>query len=87
MFGNDPRDLCETLTTMRREAINKCRSNQHEAARLMAAQLELDRRFDAFDKQKLVSRVQLHVSNGAQLNLDDPSLKAGGTSWEQSRKY
>jgi hypothetical protein len=52
--------------------------NQTEAKQKMTEWLANDRRFDAFDPQRLIERVQLSKNNGAVLDLDDPQLQRGG---------
>ena len=62
------------------QAWAKQRSNfdQNEAKRQMVEWLGQDRRFDNFDHGRLVDRVRLCTSNGAQLDLTDPQLQKGG---------
>jgi hypothetical protein len=78
MFGKDQRDLTATLSEMEYFARQKSNFNQVEAKQRMVEWLAHDRRFDAYDPQRLVERVQLSKNNGAVLDLDDPQLKRGG---------
>jgi hypothetical protein len=78
MFGTDPRDLARTLSEMETLARQKSNYNQTEARQTMAEWVAQDRRFDGYDTQRLVERVQLHKFNGAVLELDDPQLRKGG---------
>jgi hypothetical protein len=78
MFGKDAGDLAATLTQMETLARQKCNFNQVEAKQKMREWLATDRRFDAYDPQRLIERVQLHKSNGSVLELDDPQLLKGG---------
>lgn len=75
MFGNDPRDLAQTLTQMERLSRERANFDQTEAREKFKDFLETDRRFDEYDKNALVARVMECRSNGAILDLDDPRLK------------
>jgi hypothetical protein len=75
MFGSDERDLTATLTQMHRIAIERSRWDQVAAKEVFKQYLSADRRFDEFDKDALVARVQECRSNGAVLDLEDPRLK------------
>jgi hypothetical protein len=79
MFGNDDRDMARSLGEMLRVARERCQQNQIEAKETMKNWLELDRRFDTYDKDRLVERVQEARYNGRTLDLDDPYLQRGGT--------
>jgi hypothetical protein len=85
MFDHDQRDLTATLSNMHRQAIDRCQSNQIEAKQKMAQWLGNDRRFDSYDASRLVDRVALCRSNGAQLDLSDPQLLRGGKPRPLSR--
>lgn len=75
MHGNDPRDLAATLTNMHRTAIERARWDQNEAKEIMRSYLHTDRRFDHYNADRLIERIQECRSNGAVLDLDDPRLK------------
>ena len=78
MHGTDERDLLQTLGSMARLSVDRCNANKVEAKAVMKRWLELDRRFDPFDKDALVERTMLSRSNGCVVELDDPSLRGQG---------
>jgi hypothetical protein len=78
VFSDDPKDLARSLGEMHRLARERCWQNQVEAKETMKGWLQHDRRFDAFDKDRLVERVQEASYNGRTLDLDDPFLRRGG---------
>ena len=73
MFRNDPRDLAATLSEMEYRARQLTNFNQPEAKAKMAEWLANDRRFDAYDAQRLIERVQLSKNNGAVLSWTIPN--------------
>jgi len=77
MFERDPRDLTTTLSEMERQARIKTNFSQSEAKEKLAEWISQDRRFDQFDKARLVQRVAECRQSGAVLDLDDPVLKGG----------
>jgi hypothetical protein len=77
MFDPEEKDLAQTLSQMERQARERSNFNQLEAKERMARWVANDRRFDGYDAEKLVERVQYCKSNGAALNLDSPELKRG----------
>ena len=77
MFGNDERDMMAALATMERLSRERSNFNQTQAKETFKSYLQLDRRFDQFDKDVLVDRVMHCRSRGARLELDDPRLKGG----------
>ena len=79
VYGKDERDLAVTLTRMSDLARERSNFNQHEAKETMAKWLADDRRFDSFDKQRLIERVQDCRYRGAVLDLTDPQLQLGGS--------
>ena len=87
MYGTDLRDMTRTLSEMEYEARQKTNFNKVEAAQKMAEWLSHDRRFDAYDPQRLIERVQLHKYNGAVLELDDPQLLKGGQPRPLDRRW
>ena len=87
MFRNDPRDLAATLAEMEYRARQLTNFNQVEAKGKMQEWIANDRRFDGYDHQRLVERVQLSKSNGACLELDDPQLKKGGQPRPLDRRW
>lgn len=77
MFDNTERDMAQTLTQMQRLALERSHWDQNEAKERFKNFLSVDRRFDAFDKDALIDRVNECRSNGAVLDLDDPRLRGG----------
>ena len=75
MYGNDERDLCATLSQMHRIAIERAHWNQNEAKEILKGYVQSDRRFDPFDADRLIERVQEARSNGRTMDLDDPFLR------------
>jgi hypothetical protein len=75
MFEKDQRSLCQALTAMERQSREATRFDQIAAREKFKEYLGQDRRFDPFDKDALVRRVQECRSNGAVLELDDPRLQ------------
>lgn len=75
MFGSDPRDMTAALATMERLARERSNFDQMAARQTFREFLSQDRRFDGFDKDRLIARVQECRSCGAALDLEDPRLK------------
>ncbi len=79
MFDSNERDLCATLSQMHRTAIERSNFDQNQAKHVMRQYLQADRRFDQFDPDRLIERVQEARSNGRTMDLaDDPYLRKGG---------
>ena len=87
MFGTDPRDLVRTLSEMESLARQKTNFSQTEAKQKMVEWLAHDRRFDAYDAQRLIERVQLFKHNGVVLEMDDPQLLKGGQPRPLDRRW
>src|SRR5215204_5472587 len=77
MFERDERDLCITLSEMERRSRIATNFDQPAALEKMKTYLAADRRFDGYDKDRLVKRVQECRSAGATLDLSDPVLRGG----------
>jgi hypothetical protein len=75
MFGNDPRDLCQTLSTMETEARRRCNYNQIEAKTVLKSWIGNDKRFSDFDPDILAARVVECKNSAASLDLSDPRLR------------
>ncbi len=78
MFGSDERDLCATLAEMRRTAIQRAHWDQNAAAKIMKGYLAADRRFDAFDPDRLIQKTEEARSRGRTMELSDPWLQKNG---------
>jgi hypothetical protein len=87
MFGKDQRDLAVTLTRMADLAREKTNFNQNEAKQKMAEWLQTDRRFDDYDPERLIERVNQCRYNGAVLDLSDPQLQRGGQPRPLDRRW
>jgi hypothetical protein len=77
MFGEDERDRVAALAEM--ERLSRVRSNFDTVAarETFKSYLNADRRFDGYNKDALVARVQ-ECKQGATLDLTDPVLKGQG---------
>jgi hypothetical protein len=78
VYSNDERDLCASLSLMHKTAMEKTQFNQTEARNKMQEWLAQDRRFDGFDPDRLVKRIEECKSCGRTADLSDPYLKRGG---------
>jgi hypothetical protein len=78
MFGRDDRNMAATLQEMHRVSLWRTNSNQGEARELFRNYLKDDRRFEGYDKDRLMDAVTRCRSNGAALDLQDPYLFKGG---------
>ena len=63
---------------MEMEAKQRCNFNQAEARERMAHWISQDRRFDGYDADRLVERVQRCRSNGAVFDIEAPEFEKGG---------
>jgi hypothetical protein len=79
MYGNTPRDLALSLGDMQRAALERSQYDQNAAKGVFREYLERDRRFDQYDADRLIDRVQEARSCGRTLDLDDPFLQRGGS--------
>ena len=75
MFGDTERDKVSTLAEMERLSGVRTNFDQVAAREVFKQYLDADRRFDGYDKDRLVARVQECKACGATLDLDDPVLK------------
>jgi hypothetical protein len=79
VFGNDDGDKVRALVEMARVSLARANGNRVEGKETMKNWLEHDRRFDAYDKDRLVDRVLLNRYNGAVVDMTDPELLQGGS--------
>ena len=86
MYGDDERDKIAALAEMERLSRVRTNFDQVAARETFKSYLNADRRFDEFDKDALVSRVQECRSCGAILDLDDPRLR-GQPARPLDRRY
>jgi hypothetical protein len=78
MFDRNPRDLCNTLSQMHRQARTVSNFNSVEAERKLAEWIQQDRRLDNYDAARLAQRVNTCLQSRAVLELDAPELLKGG---------
>ena len=78
MFGSDVKSMTAALAEMQRRALEQANFSQTDARSVMAKWLAHDRRFDEYDQERLVKRVQECIQSAAHLDLDDPFLRKGG---------
>ncbi len=71
MYGNDERDLLATLSQMHKTAVERAHWNQNEAKEIMRRFIQVDRRFDAFDPDRLIERISEARSSGRTMDLAD----------------
>jgi hypothetical protein len=64
---------------MHRVAIQKANYNQIEAREILKSYVQMDRRFDSFDPDRLVERIHEAKSCGRTMDLaEDTYLRRGG---------
>jgi hypothetical protein len=80
MFDRNPRDLCNTLSQMHRQARTVSNFDSVEAERKLAEWIQQDRRLDNYDAARLAQRVNTCLQSGAVLELDAPELVSLATS-------
>jgi hypothetical protein len=77
IYGNDLTNMRQSLGRMVQQSYIDCNCNRGEAAQLMKEWLTHDRRFDSFDKERLVAKVEEVGMSGGHLDLSDPYLHGG----------
>jgi hypothetical protein len=65
-----------------RVAVNQHKGDHTKALAELHEGLQRDRRFDAFDKQRLLDRFSKCYQDGSYLDFNDEGLKPGGRSQE-----
>jgi len=85
MFGNNLRDMKNAIEEMERQSRVRSCFNGNEAKQKFREYLAADRRFDAFDHERLIDRTQECRKSCAVLKLDDPRLLRGGEARPLSR--
>jgi hypothetical protein len=79
MYGDSERDLCATLWQMHKTAVERANCNQIEAREILRGYVQTDRRFDEFDPDRLVKRIEECRSCGRTADLfSDPYLRRNG---------
>jgi hypothetical protein len=79
MFGPSDTDKVRALVEMARESLGRCNGNRVEGKEMMKTWLQHDRRFDDFNKDRLVDRILLNRYNGAVVDLTDGELLKNGS--------
>jgi hypothetical protein len=87
MYDDSDKDKIRTLGWMVETALERSHQNKIAARDLMREYLEIDRRFDSYDKDRLVRRIEECRSNGAKLDLTDPRLRPGGQPRPLEKTY
>jgi hypothetical protein len=84
-FGTEPESLRDTLGRMIQESYQESNCSMAETYRLTRTKLDCDRRFDHFDKDRLVTKAKDAGVSGGHLDMDDPWLFPGGEKRPLSR--
>jgi hypothetical protein len=74
MFENNDKGMKAALSQIQTEALRGHCGNRVEAREAVLERLSYDRRFDKYDHNKLIERVEDAWGRGAQLDLEDPNL-------------
>jgi hypothetical protein len=74
IYGADLTNMRQSLGRMVQQSYIDANCNRPAAAQLMKEWLSHDRRFDSFDKDRLVAKVEEVGMSGGKLDLTDPYL-------------
>lgn len=74
IFGTNPENLQATLSRLINESYAATNCSMEETYRRTREMLDWDRRFDGFDKERLVARAREVGASGGQLDWSDPFL-------------
>ena len=77
MYGNKPENLQATLSRMIQEAHIRNHCDRNAANRDVRAMLDTDRRFDQFDRDRLLAKANEAGSCGGRLDWHDPFIYGG----------
>lgn len=77
MFDRNEKDMKKTLGEMAQLSRQRSNFDQGAAKEKFKEFLRQDRRFDGYNVDALVTRVDQCLSAGAQLDLTDPVLRGG----------
>lgn len=86
MFDTNERDMVKTLAEMERLARERSQFDQTAAKQVFREYLERDRRFDPYDKDKLIAHIQECRQSCATVDLQDPRLQ-GREARPLERRY
>jgi hypothetical protein len=87
MYGTDAEDLQNTLSRMIQESWAESNCSMDECYKLTRQKLDYDRRFDGFQKDRLVNKAKEAGSCGGKLDLTDPWLYGGDKRPLSDRGY
>jgi hypothetical protein len=76
----DHRDMRLYMGKAHQSAVSRHNGSLKEAKKDLAGAIERDRRFDAYDRQRLLDRFSECWGSGQLLDFDDPGLLPGGQS-------
>jgi hypothetical protein len=75
MFEDRQDHMVATLAEMHDRARVKGNFDRNKAKEIMTGWVRQDRRFDSYDANRLIDRVQERSGNGGVLDLSDPYLR------------
>jgi hypothetical protein len=84
-FGTEPECLRDSLGRMVQESYQESNYSMDECYRRTRTKLDYDRRFDGYDKDRLVAKAKEVGASGGHLDMDDPWLFPGGEKRPFSR--
>jgi hypothetical protein len=87
MYGNTAENLQNTLSQMIQESWAESNCSMDATYQLTRQKLDYDRRFDGFDKQRLVDKAKEVGASGGKLDLTDPYLRGGDKRPLSDRGY
>jgi hypothetical protein len=77
IFGTKPENLEHTLSRLINESYVETNCSMDEAYKRTRQLLDYDRRFDQFDRDRLVAKAREIGASGGKLDLTDPWLYGG----------
>jgi hypothetical protein len=77
LYGNDLVNIRHSLGRMVQQSYIDAKCNRNEASQMMRGWLDTDRRFDSYDKSRLLQKVDEAGKSGSRLDLTDPWLFGG----------
>ena len=79
LFGTDPDSLRNSLGRMVQEAYNRSNCSLSDTYRTVRSWVDLDKRFDAYDRDRVVKALEEFGKSGKFLDLEnDPYLRVNG---------
>lgn len=77
LFGNEAHNLQATLSRVIQESYAESNCSMDATYQLAREKLDDMRRFDTFDKERLIAKAREAGSCGAQIDWTDPWLRGG----------